>query len=58
MSDQEQDEIIRKLREQIVKVDTKKPDKPNQVDEEEVIEKAKEAGDTINDNPISSPDSQ
>jgi hypothetical protein len=55
MSEQEQDEIIKKLREQVVKIDTKKPSKPNQVNEEEVIVKAKEAGETIVDDDTVSP---
>lgn len=58
MSDQEQEEIIKRLREQVVKIDTKKPTTPNKVEEKEVIEKAKKAGETIDDNFIPSEDSQ
>lgn len=49
MSDKEQEEIIQELRKQVVQIDTDKPSQPQKLEEKEVLEKAKEAGETIPD---------
>lgn len=58
MGDKEQEEIIKKLREKVVKIDSQKPTKPTVVKEAEILEKAKEAGETIDDNALYTDDSQ
>ena len=39
LSDLEQEEIIKKLREQVVKINTEKSSTPQKVDEKEILEK-------------------
>ena len=52
MSDEEQEEIIQKLRDKVVRIDSNKPSSAQDVKEEDVIQKAQEAGETIDDDAI------
>lgn len=52
MSEQEQEKIIQQLREQVVKINTEKPSTPQKVEEKDVLEKAREAGDTVDDDTL------
>lgn len=52
MSEQEQEDVIKKLREKVVKINTNKPSSPHKVEEQEVKDNAKKAGETIDDDSV------